>query len=496
MSMAKIDLVDTTVRDGNQCLWGATGLDTAMMLQIAPAMDRVGFAAIDFTTSTHMAVAVRFKKEDPWERIRLVREAMPTTPLGFLTTGMRFISWQTASPDVMRLVFRLLVRNGIRRFAVMDPLNDMAALVEAARLVRAEGGEQVVAAVTYTVSPIHDDAYFDRAAAVLGAAPDIDRVYLKDPGGLLMPERARTLLPAMRARLAGKPFELHSHCTIGLAPFTYLEAADRGVPCLHTAVLPLANGSSQPAAERIVANLRCLGHSVDIDDAALRDMSDYFVALAAAEGLPTGVPQEFDPAYFQHQIPGGMIGTMKRQLAELRLQDRLPQVFAEATRVRAELGYPIMVTPLSQLVAAQALMNVIGRERYGRVPDEVIRYAAGRFGAPSAPLDPDVRDRILGSARARELMAEPGMESLDELRGRFGRDLADEELILRAVLPAEQVDAMRAAGPARRHYDPAIRPVVDLIRAVAARRDIGDVSISKPGFRLTMRSNRARHAHA
>jgi oxaloacetate decarboxylase alpha subunit len=157
--LAQIDLIDTSVRDGNQSLWGATGLNTAMMLEIAPVMDQVGFAAIDFSTSTHMAVAVRFKKENPWDRLRLMRKAMPLTPLQFLTTGMRFISWELAHPEFMRLTFRLLNRNGIRRFAVMDSMNDMDALLAVAGAVRAEGGDDIIAALTYSVSPIHTDEH-------------------------------------------------------------------------------------------------------------------------------------------------------------------------------------------------------------------------------------------------------------------------------------------------------------------------------------------------
>ena len=183
--MAKIDLIDTSVRDGNQSLWGATGLDTGMMLEIAPVMDRVGFAAIDFTTSTHMAVAVRFQRENPWERIRLMRASMPQTPLSFLTTGMRFISWETASAELMQIAFIKLVEAGIRRFAIMDPMNDTAAMAAMARLARQAGVESIVAALTYTVSPIHDDAWFAARARELLKSGRYDRLYVKDPGGLL-----------------------------------------------------------------------------------------------------------------------------------------------------------------------------------------------------------------------------------------------------------------------------------------------------------------------
>ncbi len=478
-------MIDTSVRDGNQSLWGATGLTTGMMLQIAPVMDRVGFAAIDFTTSTHMAIATRFHRENPWERIRLMADATPNTPLSFLTTGLRFISWERASDDFMRLAFGLLVKNGIRRFLAMDAMNDPAAVLKIARTIAGEGCSNVVAALVFTISPVSDDAYYAERAAAFAASPDVERVYIKDPGGLLTPERARTLIPAVVAKLGGKPLELHSHCTIGLAPFSYVAAADLNVAALHTAAGPLGNGSSQPTAERVSANLRSLGHTVDIDDAALGDMSAYFEELAAAEGLPRGTPSDFDESYFHHQIPGGMLGTMKRQLAEIRQLDKLPAVFDETARVRAELGYPIMVTPFSQVICTQAVMNVISGERYANVPDEVMRYMLGRFGSPPGEVDEAIRERVLSRPRARELAAEAGMPDLDELRARFDPGISDEEFVLRAVMPQGQVDAMLAASPVRRTYEPRVRTILTLLRELSTR-DVGHVRVEKPGFTLEL----------
>src|SRR6516164_3438018 len=181
--MADIQLVETSLRDGNQCLWAALGVDTARTLSIAPVMDRVGFRAIDFTTSTHMGVAVRYKKEDPWERIRLMAEATPKTPLQFMSTGFRFISWETASPEFMALVFRTLARNGIRRFCLADPMNDADSNIACARMVKQGGGEFVIAALVFTLSPIHDDRHYAQAARELAACPEVDAIYIKDPGG-------------------------------------------------------------------------------------------------------------------------------------------------------------------------------------------------------------------------------------------------------------------------------------------------------------------------
>ncbi len=484
-----ISLIDTTVRDGNQSNWGATGLDTAMMLGIAPAMDRVGFEAIDFTTSTHMAVAVRFSKQDPWERLRLFRAAAPKTKLSFLTTGMRFISWETASHELMEFSFRLLVNNGIDRFAVMDPMNNVAAMRTMADLTRKAGGSDIVAALTFTLSPLHDDAHFADAARKLTETGQFDRLYLKDPGGLVTPERARTLIPAIKAAIR-VPLEFHSHCTIGLAPFSYPEAALSGATCLHTSASAAANGTGQPAMSPTIANLRDPGLTVEVDDEAVAEMDAWFTTLARAEGLAHGTPGEFDRSYFRHQMPGGMMGTMKRQLAEMKRLHLLPQVLEEVERVRADLGYPIMVTPFSQLVGSQALMNVLSGERYQNVPDEVTRYVLGRFGAPAMPLNPEVEDRIKSSKRAKELDEEPRMGSLDELRAKVGKGYSDEEFLLRAVMPADQVDAMKAAGPAPRDYNPQTRALKYLVSELTKRPKLSGVKISKPGFSLELNGGR------
>jgi oxaloacetate decarboxylase alpha subunit len=314
----------------------------------------------------------------------------------------------------------------------------------------------------------------------------VSRLYIKDPTGLLTPERARTLIPAVRARLAGKPLELHSHCTIGLAPLTYMTAAELGIDVLHVAAGPLANGTSLPSGVRVAANLRELGHTVDIDERGLGLVADYFTRLAHAEGLPFGTPQEYDAAFLRHQLPGGAITTTRRQLEELKLQHRLPEVIEESERVRAELGYPIMVTPFPQIVCTQALFNVVGTERYGNVPDQVIRYVIGSFGRPTGTLDPNVKDKILARPRARELMAEPPPPTLAELRRRLGPKMPDEELLLRAVMPADQVDAMLAAPPFPHHYNPDTRPLLTLLRELV-QRPVSHLVVEKPDFRLELR---------
>jgi oxaloacetate decarboxylase (Na+ extruding) subunit alpha len=485
--MANVQIVETSLRDGNQCLWSALGVDTARSLTIAPVMDRVGFKAIDFTTSTHMGVAVRFKKEDPWERIRLMAKAMPKTPLQFLSTGFRFISWETASPEFMALAFKTLIDNGMRRFALADPMNDADSNVACARMIKASGGKYVIGALVFTLSPIHDDAHYVDRARTLAASPDVDAVYIKDPGGLLTPLRARTLIPAIKAVIGDKPLELHSHCTIGIGELAYMDAPQWGVSAVQCASGAVADGISNPPSERVVSNLRALGHQVDVDDQALAEVGRYFTRLAEAEGLPVGRPQAFDASYLRHQLPGGTIGTMRRHLAETRVSHLEGAVIEELDRVRQELGWPIVMTPFAQMLITQAVLNVTGKQRYATIPDEIIRYALGKFGRPNIPIAPDVMDRIESLPRTRELREQPGMPPLREMRRRIGPELSDEEFLLRATMPTGQVDAMKAAGPAQLSYDPDMAPVMSLIRQLTTLRDIAYLSIEKSGFKLELR---------
>jgi len=468
---ATVDIIDTTMRDGNQSLWGATGLDTADILAIAPTIDRVGFHAADFTSSTHMAVAVRFHQEDPWERLRLVSAAMPNTPLSYITTGMRFIAWVPADEDFMRLSFRCVVRNGIRRFQIADPSNDPARLRRMARVARDEGVEEIVIGLTYSISPVHTRAYYAERAAALADCPDMDRLYLKDPGGLLTPDAVRELAPHFLAAAGPRPAELHSHCTIGLAPLVYFEGVQVGFHVLHTAVAPLARGTSNPAAETTLRDLEAAGFSHRLDVEALAEVSAYFGRLGVEKGLPLGEPQEFDATYYDHQLAGGMVSTTRRMLDEQRRPELFDAVLEEVGRVRAEMGYPIIVTPVSQMVATQALRNVVDKERWSNVSVETIRYFLGHYGDPAAPVDPDVAERVLSRPGVEELRDLEPLH-LEDFRRQFGPGMSDEELLLRATMAEEQVDAMVAARTSKPAAGVGRHPVTTLLREVAKRESV------------------------
>ena len=480
-----IGLIDTTVRDGHQSLWSADALTTSMMAEIAPVTDRVGFHAIDFTSSTHMLMAVRAHAEDPWERIRAVRDRMPETPLGFITPGMRFMAWERAPIDVMRLALRCVIRNGIRRVWVSESMNDVETDLRVSRMAKEEGADEVLVGLVYSISPVHSDDYYAARAREIAASADVDVLNLKDPGGLLTPERVRTLVPALRAAAPGLPLEVHSHCTATMAPLVYLESARLGASFVCTAVRPLANGTSQPSAEQTVANLRAEGFAVELDEDALGEMSAYFSALAARIGRPVGVPAEYDVSIYRHQLPGGMTATLRRQLREVGLESRWDEVLAEIPRVREELGWPIMVTPLSQFVGVQAFLNVTTGARYSQIPDEVVKYVLGQYGPTPGELDPDVAATVLASPKAEQFAREEHRFDLGEARARYGDKISDELLLLRMMLPADQVDAMlahRGAGaPA-----PARHPVVSLVEGIT-KRTLREITVTAPGVRLRAR---------
>lgn len=489
--MTDIRLVDVTMRDGNQSLWGATGLNTAHMLQAAALTEACGFRAIDFTSSSHMAVAVRYFQNNPWERLRRMHSAMPTTPLQFITTGLRFIAWQQADPEFMRLVYRALQANGVGRFVLLDPMHEVPAVIEAAKLVKQEGSAEVMAALTFTLSEIHTDQFYADFARAVGQSADIDLFYIKDPAGLLSVDRVRTLAPAVKAVIGNRPLEIHAHTTVGQGMLTSLEAAKLGISAIHVGVGPGGDGSSLPEANRMVANLEEAGFSVGIDKPALRRLTSYWEKLTLAEGLPAGQPQNFDASFLRHQIAGGVMTTIARQLDELGLADRMGAVIEETGQVRADLGYPIMVTPFPQMVMTQALFNVIGERRYAQVSDQVIRYCMGKFGKPTSPVDKAVLATIMDRPRARELEHEPMFPALADLRRQFGSHLPDEEFLLRAVMPGEQVDAMLASGPSRATYTPEAAPILSLLRQLAARPQARDIVVERGDFRLALHAGAA-----
>jgi oxaloacetate decarboxylase alpha subunit len=463
--MTEVRLVDVSLRDGNQSLWGMTGVTTRTVERMSPLLERVGYRAIEAMSSTQIAVAVRYHREDPWARLDAGLRGAPHTPWAFLTTGRRFITFYRTPLNLLELAFKLLRRHGVKRMWVADPMLDMASAKESARMAKLAGFEEVVGGICYTLSPVHTDELFASRVTELDDCQDIDSLYLKDPAGLLTPERVRSLVPLMQGRLKRLRIEeIHSHCNTGLAPLTLLAAADLGMSTLHCALPPLANGSSHPSALKLVRNLRARGHKVDVDVEAMEAASACLKREAKLHGLPAGAPLEYDEAYYRHTIPGGVITTTSRQLSEMGRPELLPAVIEESVEVRRDLGWPIVVTPFAQYIVAQAAINVICGERYKQITDEVLDLLLGEFGPMPGPINGDLLDRAMASARARNRTSNVEAPSLDELRSRFGGRISDEDLLLRAVMPAEQVDAMAAAR--ERGRTSSLRELTRLLQSV------------------------------
>ena len=341
----------------------------------------------------------------------------------------------------------------------------------------------------FTISPRHTDEYYARKAREL-AGLDIYRMCLKDPGGLLTPERTRTLVPAILQNANGIPVELHTHCHTGLGPLCCLEAIKLGIRHVDAAIPPLADASSNPSLFNVVKNARALGYTANVDVERLKQVEKHFTAVAQREGLPIGAPAAYDCYQYIHQVPGGMISNLQHQLSLVGLADKLEDVLEETAKVRAELGYPIMVTPYSQFVGVQATMNVISGERYQQVSDEVIQFALGLWGEEeSSSMDPNVRDRILSSPRARELARwQPPEPSLRELRRTYaGPGISDDDLLLCYFAGKDQVAAMRTEGPLKRRAGTE-QSLVSLIDELSKRKGLNYFNVQRGAMSLTLRS--------
>jgi oxaloacetate decarboxylase alpha subunit len=476
----QIGIIDVTLRDGHQCLW-ATRMTTAQMLGVADDLDRAGYAIIDLSAAVNFDTCVRYLKEDPWERLRLMRQRVTRTPLNAWVRSRNFISFDVMPDDVMELVYTRLHANGARRISIFDGLHDMEHLrfgVEVCRRL----GVPVCVAVVYSISPVHTDEYYARKAQEIMAL-GADALMLKDPAGLLTVDRVRTLVPTLRRVAGERPLEFHSHCLTGIAPIAALEAVELGADLVHTAIPPLADGASHPSVFNIVENLRLMGYTVPLDLAPLQRASAFLHAVARQERLPVGQVAHYDLFHYQHQIPGGVISNLHAQLRDAGMEDKLRAVLEEIPRVREELAWPVMVSPYSQFVAVQALLNIMHGERYRVVLDEIAKWVYGYYGRLEAPVDQNAKDRIVARASRRiSPQPEPPEPLLPALRRAFP-DADDDELVLRAFFKGRQVDDMLNAQPMNLVYE-FNRDPVQLVERLIALSDTGRVTLSTVGLEL------------
>jgi oxaloacetate decarboxylase alpha subunit len=464
--MAHIEFLDETMRDGQQSLWGMR-MQAGMALPVAPILDRTGFKVIDLAGSSMFEVLIRHCRENPWEGLDLLLEAMPRTRVRGGMRSNASVTFGVTPDSLMDAWMRQLNVHGVRSFWIYDVLFNIDKMHRLAKVAK-QFGSEVAGSIMFALSPVHTDAYYADKAEKLAASPDVDTILLYDTAGVLDKERLSTLVPAIKAKVGGKPIEFHSNNILGQSAKAYVDAVELGVTILHTASRPMANGPSVPSTEIMVRNVELLGHSHGIDTSLLPPVAEHFERVGRAAGFLVNTHNEFDVLSIQHQVPGGMTGTLKAQLAQYGMTDRLDEVLRETAVVRRELGYPIMATPFSQLVGIQAVLNVVGGKRYQTVPDEVIQYAAGHYGTPPAPIEPGVLDRIMSAPRAKQIVDHPPEQpTLEELRKRYGTT-DDDELILRALVPETDLARMRAAGPVKRSYPMMSSPELEQVRRLMA----------------------------
>lgn len=466
----QVRLIDVTLRDAHQCLW-ATRMTTAMMSETAPLLDRAGFEAIDLVGGAVFDVCVRYLREDPWERMRIVSSWVKQTPLIVMTRGQSLFTFEFFPDDIVALTAERIFANGIRYHTPYDALNDIRNMEVPIRAGK-QAGLYVDAGVVYTVSPVHTDAYYAKKIKEL-VALRADAIFLKDPSGLLTPERAATLIPVAKAACNGLPFQLHSHCLTGLAPYVAVQSVPLGIDVVHTATSTLANGASHPATETFVCNIERHGYETGIDLGLVQQVAERLRYIAHREGKAVGTIAEHDSFHYEHQVPGGMVSNLKSQLATLGIEHKLPEILEEAVRVRCDLGYPIIVSPFAQFVITQAVLNVMGAERYATVPDEVRKYVLGYYGEIAGPIEPNIFDRVSNGAEPVKLrpgdLLEPGVKRIRRQRGPFK---SDDDLLLAAFYSDTEHRALKAAGPIKTDYPLAGAPLLTLLREIALRPDI------------------------
>jgi oxaloacetate decarboxylase alpha subunit len=478
-----VEVIDETLRDGPQSLW-ASRIHTETLVSIAPTIARAGFSQMVVGSGALFEAAVKYLHEDPWERLRLLRAATPGATLRFLIRGRNLMGWRRLSNDVIDLFLECLRRAGIDWIMVFDGLNDMRNIEHHFPTAR-KLGMKVAGIVCFSESPVHTDEYFAaRTQDLLDIG--VDAVLLYDASGVMTPERTRTLVPTLQRVINGRAeFELTAHCATGLGAECLAEGLRLGVRRIFTVGRPVAYADSIPATLDMVAHARALGLEVRLELDHVREVDDYFAWIAYTQGKPLGRPVAYDPdgyrRYASHQIPGGMMSNMVRQLTDLGLQHRVPEILEEAARVRREIGYPVMVTPLSQLVGVQATLNVVEGERYRTIPQELRMYARGYYGRSAAPIDPGILDRILGSG---DTPIDPSANFpepyLDRFRVEEGPFESDEALLLAVFNSRATLEEFHREKRAIDSVPPLRTPLRALLAELGRRRAVRSVKIRTP----------------
>ena len=392
--MKKVQFTETVLRDANQSLV-ATRLPYDKFEPILETIDQAGFYSVECWGGATFDVCLRFLGEDPWERLRKIRAKMPNTKLQMLLRGQNILGYKHYSDDVVRRFVRASVRNGIDIIRIFDALNDTDNLKVAVEET-VKSGAMASGAISYTTSPVHTlEKYVEMVKELKQMG--VSSICIKDMAGILSPQRAYDLVSAIKDAV-DLPLVMHTHCTTGLAFMTYLKAIEAGADVIDTAISPFSGGTSQPATETLNYTFKEMGYETALDDKALLKMANFFKPIRAdflADGTLNPISMSTDTQCLTYQIPGGMLSNLLSQLKSLNALDKFDEALLETPRVRKDMGYPPLVTPTSQLVGTQAVQNVLAGERYKNVGAEIKAYCRGEYGKTPAPIDPEVRAKIL-----------------------------------------------------------------------------------------------------
>ena len=435
--MRPVHITDTTLRDAHQSLW-ATRMEIGDMLPILPKMDSAGYWSLEVWGGATFDAALRFLDENPWERLRTIKKHCPNTPLQMLLRGQNLVGYHHYSDEIVTRFVKASKRNGVDVFRVFDALNDIRNVEVPAAAVKECGG-LFEGAISYTVSPVHTlDSFLEYAQELkqLGA----DTICIKDMAGMLTPFRTEKMVRALKTEI-GLPVHVHCHYIGGMAPMNYLKACEAGADIIDTAVVALAFGNSQPAGEMIVAALKESPYDTGIDLDLLFEIAEYWEGVRRKKKLRRGITTLLSMEVFSHQVPGGMMSNLISQLEIQKASDRLPDVLAEIPRVRAEVGYPPLVTPMSQIVGTQAVLNVLTGKRWSVIPQEMKDYLRGYYGKAPGPQDREIVEKVLGGEKRLAADIRPGSlvtTTYAEVEAEVG-DLAksEEDVLMYALFPNE-----------------------------------------------------------
>jgi oxaloacetate decarboxylase alpha subunit len=452
--VSKVKVTETVLRDGHQSLI-ATRMTTDEMLPIIEVMDQVGYHAMEVWGGATFDSCLRYLNEDPWERLRVIRKNVKKTKLQMLLRGQNLLGYKHYADDVVEEFVKKSIGNGIDIIRIFDALNDPRNLMKSVEVTKKEGGH-AQCAISYTISPIHTNEYFVdliRELKNMGA----DSVCIKDMAGLLDPYNTYALVSEIKKETE-IPIEIHTHATSGLGSMTLLKAVEAGADIIDTAISPFGEGTSQPSTEPMVAALTGTEWDTGLDMERLNEVAEYFRPIREkyiSEGLLDAKLMGVDINTLKYQVPGGMLSNLVSQLKQQNAMNKFEEVLKEVPRVREDLGYPPLVTPTSQIVGTQAVLNVVMGERYKIVPNEVRQLVKGMYGKTTVPIKQDIVKKIIGeeeqiTCRPADFIA-PELENIKKEIARYVEQ--DEDVLTRAMFPKPAIDFFQYRNAKRYKID-------------------------------------------